>query len=299
MCLGLAASGTLATGATAQSSHLVLLESTSPATAADPITAIVSPGWAGLWSNPSADPRLTGAMVGGERNGFGAVRTVFAQVAARAGVRWSLALAQTSVADLFDRELLDQDPTLDQLRAGALTLTGDAALKVSRRLCASLGVRYEADELLGITSDALSARGGVTGALGRGISIAATAERVVSTEAGTAGPGRISLAAASSSALGPIELTVSAGARTGDLWRAQSHSASVRGSVSARLLRVVTLGGALGREQDPYGDGSWVRATTWWAGVAVGPVSIHARLASRPGEAEPILGIAVALTANQ
>lgn len=107
------------------------------------------------------------------------------------------------------------------------------------------------------------------------------------------------MAAASTSSLGPMELTASAGASTGKTWRAQRRSTAVAGGLSVRLLRILSLGGALGREQDPYGDGSWVRTTTWWAGVAVGRVSIHARLASRPGEAEPILGIAVALTANQ
>ncbi len=288
----------LAGEAGAQSSHLVLLESTGPATAADQITAIASRGWAGMWSNPSADPTLTGAMLGAERNGFGAVRTIFAQVAVHAGPRWSLALAQTSVANLFDPDLLAQDPSLEQLRAGALTVTTDAATPLGSRLAGSLGLRYAADELLGTTSASWAARVGAAVHVGRGIVGAAIAERVLDAEGGDPGAGRVGIAASSTSSLGSFDLTAGAGLRSGDLWRAEHGSTGVSGSLAVRVGGLLTLGAALGAEQNRYLQGAWDRTSSWWAGVTVSRVAIQLRLSSRPGEAESVLGVAAALTAK-
>lgn len=65
-----------------------------------------------------------------------------------------------------------------------------------------------------------------------------------------------------------------------------------------RIAGIATLGGALGSQRDPYADGAWNRTTTFWASTAVGPVSVAVRLADRPGEAQPVLGVAAAYTAR-
>jgi hypothetical protein len=296
LLLVLAALITGAPAAHAQSTHLLALESAAPATTPDAVSALARRGWAGLWVNPAADLRATGALAGLERNAFGGVRTLLALAAFRAGPRWSVSLAQSTVSDLFDPDLIAQDPTLNDLRATALSAGADAAVGLGRGLAVSAGFRLDRDELLGVSRHEWIARMGTVAELPLGVRLGGTLERAAGGNAGTMGLGRMRAGLARSWTRGALVATLGAGAEAGGVWRATRDSRAASGSFAVELARTVTLGGSLGRERDLYSAGGWVGRSAFWVGVAVSRVSVQLRVASQPGEAGSALAVAAALT---
>ncbi len=288
--------GARAPVALGQSTHLLALESASPATTPDPVSALALQGWAGLWVNPAADPRATGALAGLERNGFGGVRTLLAQAAFRAGPRWSVAVAQSTVGDLFDPDLLAQDPTLNELRATALTVAADAAVGLGESLGMSAGLRLDRDELLGKNRQAWIARMGGAAELPLGVRLGGTMERAVGGNAGAKGTGRIRAALARSWSRGPLVATLGAGAEAGGVWRATKDYRAASASFAVELARTLTLGASLGRERDLYSARDWAGRSAFWVGVGARRVRVQLRVASQPGEAGSVLGAAAAIT---
>jgi hypothetical protein len=294
--LAAVALGIRAPSAFAQSTHLLALESAAPATTPDPVSALALHGWAGLWANPAADAHATGMVAGLERNGFGSVRTLLAQAAFRAGPRWSVAVAQSTVSDLFDPDLVAQDPTLDDLRATALTLAADAAVGLTRRIAASAGVRAERDELLGESRHAWIARMGAAVELPLGLRLGGTAERGVGGDVGRTGSGRLRAGMARTWSSGSLAATLGAGAEIGGLWRETRPDRAAAASLAIELARTLTLGASVGRERDLYAARGWAARSAFWIGVGVSHVSAQLRMGSQPGDAGSLLGVAAALT---
>jgi hypothetical protein len=298
LALGLALLGAGARSGKGQSTHLILLETSSPATSPEPLTSLASRGWAALWANPSADVALRGVALGAERNSFGAVRTVFAQAAFRAGARWSVSAAQTSVSDLFDPELVAQDPTLADLRATAMALGVDAAVLLRGYTGASAGVRLETDDLLGDVRRAAFARAGVGTRLALGVRLAATLERHVTGNVGPVGPGRALLGLGRRWSGRSGALSVGLGAEAGGLWRATRHHRAAAVGLAVTLRNVLGGGASYRRERDIFAPSEWQGATACWLGLSVSRFSVQGRITTGVGEASPVLGVAVSFTAG-
>jgi hypothetical protein len=296
LLLAATALGIRAPSAFAQSSHLLALESSAPATTPDPVSALALHGWAGLWANPAADPHATGIVAGLERNAFGGVRTLLAQAAFHAGPLWSVAIAQSTVSDLFDPDLIAQDPTLDQLRATALTAAVDAALPVVGSVTASAGMRLERDELLGASRHQWVAKLGGAADLPLGLRLGGTFERGMGGNAGTMAGGRLRAALARTWSGGFLSTSLGLGAELGGLWRQTRDASGISASLTVQLARTLTLGGSIGRERDLYSAGGWVGRSAFWVGVGVGRVSTQLRVASQPGDAGSALAVAAAIT---
>jgi hypothetical protein len=293
LAVGLSALG-MSLDARAQSTHLLALESAAPATTPDLVTGVVSPGWAGLWANPSAEPRLLGIGLGLERNGFGAVRTLLAQAAFRLGPRWSVAIGQTSVGDLFDPELLQQDPSLSGLEATAFSASLNAAGRLVSVVTGSAGVRVERDQLLGLGETGWMARVGIASRLAPSLRLGATYEWTLGTDIGPVGPGIVRLGVGREWAGGPWRGTFAVAGELGGLWRyTRSYRAvAATGSVS---LSALTLGASLAGQRDLYSRRSWRTRPSAFVGVALPPFSLQLRVATEPGEAGTVLATAVAV----
>lgn len=246
--------------------------------------------------NPAAAVATTGAAFGLERNAFGGVRTLLAQVAFHAGPRWSVTVGQSTVSDLFDPDLLAQDPTLDHLRATALTVAADAAVGLTRRIAASAGVRTERDELLGESRDEWIAKMGAAAELPLGLRLGGTVERGVGGDVGITAPGRARAALARTWSSGSLSATLGAGGEIGGLWRETRQYRAASASFGIKLARTLTVGASFGRERDLYAARAWAGRSAFWIGVGVSRVSAQLRVASQPGEAGSALGVAATLT---
>jgi hypothetical protein len=283
----------------AQSTHLLALEWATPATSAGGLSSIAQQDWGTLWLNPAADPLASGFGAGLERNSFGAVRTLTAQGAFRLGPRWSISLAQTSVSDLFEPELLEEDPTLAQLGAMALTLGLDGAIVLGSASGASAGLRLARDELLGESTTGWIARVGAAVRVPLDVRLAATAERMLGGNIGPPASGRARVGASRQWGAESARLSVGVGAEVGGLWTSTQDYAAAAASLSLLLAKTLTIGGSIGRERDLYAADAWLHRATAWLGVTVGPINLQFRLGSQTGPANPALAAAASFTPNR
>jgi len=140
-----------------QSTQLSALESSAPALVVDPIAGAGWAGLAGVWSDPTASPRVTGLLLSFYHSSYAGIRLFHGAGAFQWGPRWSITFGSTEVPELFDSSLINQDPGLASLQARAIWGALDATI-TRGRLTGSLGIAIAGDDNVGDVHSATVAK---------------------------------------------------------------------------------------------------------------------------------------------
>jgi hypothetical protein len=264
-----------------QSTLLTALDGSAPAPVLEPIAVALVRGLAGVWIDPTVDPRATGVFFGMQHASYASLQVFHAVVAFRWGPRWSFAYGSVELADLFDSSLTNQDPGLSSLRARAAWGRLDAAVG-SPRLAASAGLGLAADDNVGVLQSSTVVRAhlrmfpfkrdniriGVQGSWPVGGSVPAVEG------------GREAIDLTVRQALGRSWLSVTAAASRGALWRYSETRSGYAVAAQLNILSQLALGVAVGRYGTTYGISpiEWSRSVS--AALRIGSLRLGTRYAS-------------------
>ena len=212
-----------------QSALLSAVEGSAPAPVVEPTAGVFPVGVAGLWSDPTSSPRVTGAFFGVYQASRASFRIYHAAVAFRWGPRWSLTYGQSEIGNLFDTSLTNIDPGLASLQARALWGSFDGTVSW-RRLSGSVGIGLAGDDNVGDVQSSTTARVHLRVTPLRGISIGVRTARAIGGSVPNTHRGRSNvdvLVIRSGAFLG---VSMAAAVSRGSFWR----FAETNGGVAAR-----------------------------------------------------------------
>jgi len=157
---------------------LSAVEGSAPAPVVEPTAGVFPAGVAGLWSDPTNSPRVTGAFFGVYQASRASFRIYHAAVAFRWGPRWSVTYGQSEIGNLFDTSLTNIDPGLASLQARALWGSFDGTVSW-RRLSGSVGIGLAGDDNVGDVQSSTTARVHLRVSPLRGVSIGVRTARAI------------------------------------------------------------------------------------------------------------------------
>jgi hypothetical protein len=248
---------------------------------------------AALWTDPTTNPHTSGLFLGMSRASYASVQTFHAVVAFRLGPRWSVAYGSTSVGNLFDSSLTNQDPTLATLRAQSVWAGLDATLGPPW-MTATIGLAWAGDDNVGVFQSSTIARVHLRIApfRARSVTFGLQESQAIGGSVPSRGGGRQGVDVTVNHSLGPAALSLTLGASRGAVWQLSEAVAGYGAGAQGILFDQLEVGAAVGRYKTAYGASraEWYRGVS--AALRVGRVRFGTRyLSTRLG-----IGTGVALS---
>ena len=197
------------------------------------------------------------------------------------GPRWSVAYGSTSLGDLFDSSLTNQDPTLASLRAqsGWARLDGTVG---QRWVVANIGLGWAGDDNVGVFHSSTIARAHlrVTPFNSRSVTVGLQTSHVIGGSVPSRGAGRQAVDVTVKQGLSPAVLSYTVGASRGALWRLSEALNAYGAGVQGILFDHLEVGVSMSRYTTTYGASTteWYRAAS--AAVRVDRVRFGTRYVS-------------------
>ncbi len=257
-----------------QSALLSAVEGSAPAPVVEPTAGVFPAGVAGLWSDPTSSPRVTGAFFGVYQASRASFRIYHAAVAFRWGPRWSVAYGQSEIGNLFDTSLTNIDPGLASLQARALWGSLDGTVSW-RRLSGSLGIGLAGDDNVGDVQSSTTARVYLRVSPLRGVSIGVHTARAIGGSVPNTHRGRSNLDVLVTRRGAFLGVSMAAAVSRGSFWRYAETNGGVALAALVTVASRLELGAGAGRYTTTFGATSveWYRsaaAALYLRGIRVG-----------------------------
>lgn len=263
----------------AQSTHLLALEGSAPASVVEPLVPSLQPGLGDLWIDPTADSRVVGLFFGVSESNFASVRIYHGVAAFTLGPRWSLVFGQSDVPNLFDSSLVNADPGLVNLQARAW-LTGIDVTERWNTISGSLGLAVVGDDNVGDVQTSTIARLRLRYAFLPGLSLRLGTDRAVggSLQARSGGSRSIELSAGRRA--GVLAANLSLAHSQGSVWRQSETSGAWAGALGVTVAEHLYLSAGAARYSTTFGVGAHQWSRTAGAGISVGDIRVWVRYTS-------------------